>query len=75
MDIEEPGASVYEFAVADQLGPVVRSCFPDFRIDTAAPSSVLMGTSAGPEELRSLLDRLDACGCTPVAIRLIDQHL
>ena len=63
----------YEITIAGRIGPVVRSCFPDFSSVPVTSHSVLTGSCPGPDELRRLLDFLDARGFPPTVIHL-DQH-
>ena len=64
---------VYELMVSGTIGPVVRSCFPEFASVPVTTHSVLTGSCRGPEELRRLLDFLDARGFPPTVIHF-DHH-
>jgi len=55
---------VYEFHVADLLGPVTRSALPELTAYAGSPGTVLTGRAAGPAELDGLLQRLGERGLT-----------
>jgi hypothetical protein len=63
----------YEIDVAQQLGPLMRSWFPQFAISTAPTSTMLTGRCSGPDALRELLDLLDTRGLPPVTIHLTSR--
>lgn len=53
---------VYEFHVADLLGPVTRSALPELTAHAGWPGTVLTGRAAGPAEFDGLLRRLEEQG-------------
>jgi hypothetical protein len=63
----------YQFGVSGSLGPIVRACLPDLTTVVEAPSTVLTGTAHDADELRALLELLDAHGCPAMEVRL-RQH-
>ena len=50
----------YEIRVGGPIGRVVASCLPGFSTTAVPPATVLRGTVAAPDELRRILDLLDA---------------
>lgn len=62
--------TVYELIVSGSIGPVIRSCFPEFSTLPVTSHSVLTGSCHGPDELRRLLDFLNARGFPPTVIHL-----
>ena len=56
---------LYEFEITGTIGPLIQSCLPG--LDRVAESgwTVLTGTVDGPDELRRVLDLLDAPGHPP----------
>jgi hypothetical protein len=53
---------VYEFRVADLVGPVTRSALPELTAHAGSPGTVLTGRAAGPTEFDGLLRRLGEQG-------------
>ncbi len=64
---------VYDFAITGTLGPLSKSCMPE--LDTVAESAwtVLTGSAAGPDELRRVLDLLDARGFPASSVRITSR--
>jgi hypothetical protein len=63
-------SDMYEIGIAGRIGPLLRSCLPELTPTTEGESTVLTGTVHGPEELRHLLDLLDAHGLPPRDVRI-----
>ena len=60
----------YEIEVAGPIGPVVASALPGFAAVQVPTVTVLCGTVACPDELRSVVDVLTAHGFAPVELRI-----
>jgi len=60
----------YEIRVAGPIGRVVASCLPGFSTTAVPAATVLRGTVAGPDELRRILDLLNAHGLPPIDIQI-----
>jgi hypothetical protein len=60
----------YEIRVGGPIGRVVASCLPGFSTTAVPPATVLRGTVAAPDELRRILDLLEAHGLPPIAIHI-----
>ena len=63
----------YEIEVAGAIGPVVASALPEFTAVQVPTVTVLGGTVACPDELRSVVDVLTAHGYAPVQLRIDPQ--
>ena len=63
----------YEIQVAGPIGPVVASALPEFTATVVPTVTVLGGTVACPDELRSVVDLLTAHGFAPVELRVDPQ--
>ena len=63
----------YEIEVAGPIGPVVASALPGFTAVEVPTVTVLHGTVACPDELRSVVDLLTAHGFAPVELRVDPQ--
>ena len=63
----------YEIQVAGPIGPVVASALPEFTAMVVPTVTVLGGTVACPDELRSVVDLLTAHGFAPVELRVDPQ--
>ena len=63
----------YEIQVAGPIGPVVASALPGFTAVQVPTVTVLCGTVACPDELRSVVDVLTAHGFAPIELRIDPQ--
>jgi len=63
----------YEIQVAGPIGPVVASALPGFAAVQVPTVTVLCGTVACPDELRSVVDVLTAHGFAPIELRIDPQ--
>ena len=63
----------YEIEVAGPIGPVVASALPGFTATVVPSVTVLGGTVACSDELRSVVDMLTAHGFAPVELRIDPQ--
>ena len=63
----------YEIQVAGPIGPVVASALPEFTATVVPTVTVLGGTVACPDELRSVVDLLTAHGFAPIELRVDPQ--
>jgi len=63
----------YEIQVAGPIGPVVASALPGFTAVQVPTLTVLCGTVACPDELRSVVDLLTAHGFAPVELHIDPQ--
>ena len=63
----------YEIEVAGPIGPVVASALPGFTATVVPTVTVLGGTVACPDELRSVIDMLGAHGFACVEVRVDPQ--
>ena len=63
----------YEIEVAGPIGPVVASALPGFTAVEVPTVTVLGGTVACADELRSVVDVLTAHGFAPVELRIDPQ--
>ena len=63
----------YEIEVAGPIGPVVASALPGFTATVVPTVTVLGGTVACPDELRSVVDVLTAHGFAPIELRIDPQ--
>lgn len=61
---------LYELKVTGSLGPLMRACLPEFTAVAETPATVLTGSVGGADDLRRLLDLLDAHGTPPLDIRI-----
>jgi hypothetical protein len=59
---------VYEIHVAGPVGPAARSGLPGFTVTTVPPSTVLVGTAAGPDDLLEVINLLTARSAAPIDI-------
>jgi len=60
----------YELRVAGRIGPFIRSALPELTDVPVPESSVLTGTVGHLDDLRRLLDALEAHGLTSVSHRV-----
>jgi hypothetical protein len=60
----------YELGVTGRIGPLIRSCLPQFTETVENESTVLTGTARCPEDLHRMLDLLTTHGLTSQEIRL-----
>jgi hypothetical protein len=60
----------YEIRVGGPIGRVVASCLPGFSTTAIPPATVLRGRVAGPDDLRRILDLLEAHGLPPIDIQI-----
>ena len=67
-------ADIYQFEISGTIGPMVACGLPGLSTIAESSWTVLTGTAAGPDELRRLLDRLDAHGTPALAIRISYRH-
>jgi hypothetical protein len=65
---------VYELGITGTIGPLIRSCLPGFTTVAESPWTVLTGSVDGPDDLRRVLDLLDAHGTPAVDVRITDRH-
>ena len=63
----------YEIQVAGPIGPVVASALPEFSAVEVPMVTVLGGTVACADELRSVIEVLTAHGFPPVEMRIDPQ--
>ena len=61
---------LYQFEITGTIGPLIRSCLPELDTVTESASTVLTGTVGGPDELRRVLDLLDANGTPALDVRI-----
>lgn len=64
---------IYEFDITGTIGPLIQSCLPGFSAVERAPRTVLTGTVASADDLRRVLDLLNAHG-TPARDVRIHHH-
>jgi len=65
---------VYEFEITGTVGPLIASCLPGFDVVAESAWTVLTGTVDGPDDLRRMLDLLDAQGIPALDIRISTRH-
>jgi hypothetical protein len=63
-------SDLYEFEITGTIGPLIRSCLPELDTVTESASTMLTGTVCGPDELRRVLDLLDAHGAPALDVRI-----
>ena len=63
-------ADVYEFEIGGTIGPLVARGLPELSTVAETGRTVLTGSAAGPDDLRRLLDLLDAHGTAVTAVRI-----
>jgi len=61
---------LYEFRITGTIGPLIQSSLPG--LDTVAESewTLLTGTAGGPDDLRRILNLLDANGVPALNVRI-----
>ena len=62
--------SIYEFRVAGEIGPVIRSAVPELIAQPTECSCVLSGSVDEPDDLRRLLDHLAELHLVEAEIRI-----
>jgi hypothetical protein len=65
---------VYEFGITGTIGPLIASCLSGFSTVAESPWTVLTGTVDGPDDLRRVLDLLDARGTPARDVRIAYRH-
>lgn len=67
-------ADIYEFEITGTIGPMVACGLPGLSTVAESSRTVLTGTAAGPDDLRRLLDLLDAHGTPALTVRISYRH-
>ena len=65
---------LYEFGIIGTIGPLVRSCLSGFNTVAESEWTVLTGTVDGPDDLRRVLDLLNAHGAPALDVRITYRH-
>ena len=63
-------SDLYEFEITGTIGPLIESCLPELDTVAESASTLLTGTVGGPDELRRVLDLLDAHGKPALDVRI-----
>lgn len=64
----------YQFGIRGTIGPLIQSCLPGLNAVPESERTVLTGTVGGPDDLRRVLDLLDARGTPAVDVRISYRH-
>ena len=67
-------AELYEFGIGCTIGTTIADCLPELRIVTETPWTTLTGTVDNPDDLRRVLDLLNARGLPALEIRLTHRR-
>jgi hypothetical protein len=65
---------LYDFVITGTIGPLIASCLPGLRTVAESECTVVTGSAAGPDDLRRVLDLLDAHAKPPLDIRIAHRR-
>lgn len=65
---------MYELGITGTIGPLIRTSLPGFTTVAETSWTVLTGSVDGPDDLRRVLDLLDAHGTPALDVRITYRH-